>query len=106
MMPTFLGKKTQTNPPYAVFESDGGWRWEVLKAYQNDNAAEYARWFVNVSSPFTYGSSEMGDTYVTEVIQNGTLVEVNGQPASSEDHAEIEHLLVNIQARQLAARLR
>ena len=108
MMPTFLGKKTQMEPPYAVFTADsrdGEWRWEVLKAYANDNAAEYARWMCRVSSPYTFGSADMGDTYVEEVVGYGTLVEVNGEPATSEDQAEMEHLRVNIQARKLAARL-
>ena len=109
MMPTFLGKKTQQDPFYAVFTAatgDGEWRWEVMKTYQNDNSAEYARWMCKVSSPYTFGGFDMGDTYVEEVVGHGRLIEVNGHEPTSEDHAELEALGYQIQARKLAARIR
>lgn len=61
------------NNPYLRFVSPG-WRWDVLKSYQGDNAQQYARWFAEVSSPFTGGSADLGDTYVDEIIRYGTLV--------------------------------
>lgn len=66
-------RKYGKNQPYLRFEA-GGWRWDVLKSYQGDNGKLYARWFCEVSSPYTMGGSDLGDTYVAEVIRNGVLV--------------------------------
>ena len=49
----------------------------VLKKYQNaENEAknEYARWFCAVKSDMTYGSFELGDTYVADIKAYGTKV--------------------------------
>jgi len=43
----------------------------VLKSWQGDNAKPYARWFCDVSSPFTGGGSDLGDTYVSDVVNWG-----------------------------------
>jgi hypothetical protein len=41
------------------------------EASHNKEAANpYARWFVAVKSPDTYGSWEYGDTYVSEITSN------------------------------------
>ena len=48
----------------------GGWEWRILKRYQSPDAGRanpYARWFVAVKSPLTYGSWEYGDTYIREI---------------------------------------
>lgn len=67
---TYGGKKPN---PYLRFEASG-WRWDVLKSYQGDNGKQYARWFAEVTSPYTFGSTDVGDTYVAEIVQNGVLV--------------------------------
>ena len=63
------GKTRKVESPYAVYTAPG-WEWRVLKAYSADDDKQYARWFCAVKSPFTYGSWEYGDTYVTEVRRN------------------------------------
>lgn len=62
-----FAKARKKDAPYAVYRSrDGGWEWRVLKTYKRpDTEANdpYARWFVAVSSPHTFGSFELGDEY-------------------------------------------
>lgn len=54
--------------PYEIWQSeDGIWEWLVLKKWQADDNKPYARWFCAVKSPFTYGSHEQGDVYVSEI---------------------------------------
>lgn len=65
-------KTRPIDDPYEVWESpDGSWVWKVLKKYQtpeNEAKNPYARWFCAVSSPMTFGSVDMGDTYVKDVV--------------------------------------
>jgi len=71
-----LGKTRPVDKPYLVFTrptEDGLWTWRVLKSWQGDNAKPYARWFCDVTSPFTGGGSDMGDTYVADVVDAGVL---------------------------------
>lgn len=67
----------RTNPcgkmtTYATFEnSRTGWTWEVLKLYQVPEIAagdQYARVMCRVSSPFTFGGSDMGDCYLADLL--------------------------------------
>ena len=63
------GKTRPVESPYLIIVQ-GDWEWRVLKRYQSQDAERanpYARWFVAVKSPLTYGSWEMGDTYVREI---------------------------------------
>ena len=50
---------------------DGTWVWNVYRKYKRSEAGEakdpYSRWFCGVTSPFTYGSEELGDVYVKDV---------------------------------------
>ena len=50
---------------------DGTWVWNVYRKYKRSTEAElkdkYSRWFCGVTSPFTYGSEELGDCYVADV---------------------------------------
>lgn len=72
-------KTRPVEEPYEVYRSrDGTWEWRVLKKYQtpeNEARNEYARWFVAVRSPMTYGSWEYGDEYVRNVLQYGAKVD-------------------------------
>lgn len=68
-----LGKTRPVDNPYLIYRSTDGWEWRVLKAWQSDPHKPYARWFCDVMSPFTWPGSDMGDTYVMDVIQNGRL---------------------------------
>jgi hypothetical protein len=63
------GKSRSVENPYHIIVQ-GDWEWRVLKRYQSPDAERanpYARWFVAVKSPLTYGSGEMGDTYIREI---------------------------------------
>jgi len=63
------GKARTVDNPYHIIVQ-GDWEWRVLKRYQSPDAERanpYARWFVAVKSPLTYGSWEYGDTYISEI---------------------------------------
>jgi hypothetical protein len=64
------GKTRKVEDPYEIWIAVGGWEWRVLKKYQSpEKEAEnpYARWFCAVKSPYTYGSFDMGDVYVSDI---------------------------------------
>src|SRR5213596_3794498 len=64
-----MGKSRKTDNAYITFGSlDGSWTWKLLKSWQGDDGKAYARWFMDVSSPYTMGGSDMGDTYVYDVL--------------------------------------
>jgi len=64
-------ERIKADKPIEIWETrDGTWKWKVFKKYQkpkNEATNPYARWFCGVSSPFTYGSDELGDVYVREI---------------------------------------
>ena len=63
--------------PYEVWKL-GDWTWKVLKKYQKPEREAknpYARWFCAVSTPYTYGSYDMGDVYVTEITNHAERIE-------------------------------
>jgi len=71
------GKTRKVNEPYEVWRA-GDWEWRVLKKNQSpekEAANPYASWFCAVKSPYTFGSYDMGDTYVSEVKGNAVKVE-------------------------------
>ncbi len=72
-----LKKTVEMESPHATFTNPvAGWTWKVLKVYcsaKADKGDEYARWFMAVRSPNTYGSYEMGDTYIKDILGYGQL---------------------------------
>ena len=72
------GKTRDVENPYETWVNrEAGWEWRVLKKYQRldkEAANPYARWFVAVKSPFTHGSYDYGDTYVSEITSNAQKV--------------------------------
>jgi|TARA_Y100001951_G_scaffold102035_1_gene108013 hypothetical protein len=68
-----IGKKaTDVDTPYMIYEGNG-FEWRVLKRYQkpeNEKTNQYARWYCAVRSPFTHGSWEYGDTYISDIRSN------------------------------------
>lgn len=74
------GKMRPVSNPYEIWEGYGplqGWTWKVLKKYQtpeNEAKNPYARWMCAVSSPFTHGGEDMGDTYIKDVITSAKMV--------------------------------
>ena len=65
-----FGKTRGVEDPYAIYSGPAGWEWRVLKTYKRpdkEQADAYARWLVAASSPYTFGSHEMGDEYATNV---------------------------------------
>lgn len=66
-------KERKVDNPYEIYENAfmPGWQWRVLKKWQIDNNKPQARWFCAVKSPMTYGNWELGDTYVTDILQRG-----------------------------------
>ena len=98
MAKILCNKSRKVEKPWAIFKRVG-WEWRILKNYQNDVNKNYARWFCAVKSPFTYGSFEMGDTYVKDVMGSRYLVAAHpdfiehiGWGESTVELAEIEIL--------------
>jgi len=70
-------KKTQpVEEPYAVYTNDRrGWEWRILSTRKMpaNEGSPFAIWYVAAKSPYTHGSWEYGDTYKSEILQNGIL---------------------------------
>lgn len=63
------GKSRNQSNPYAQWtDLRTGWEYKLLKSWQGDNSKPYGRWFVAVKSPYTFGSFEMGDEYVNNLV--------------------------------------
>ena len=62
-----LGKSRTEDNPYLIVEGAGGFTYRVLKAYALDPDKKNARWFLATSSPYTFGSNELGDGYIADV---------------------------------------
>ena len=79
MTKNLLGKSRTKDKPYAIWQGFGAFgdtEVRLLKTYQkpsNESKNPYARWFVAVRSDHTYGSFDMGDSYISEVTQGLTL---------------------------------
>lgn len=62
-------KRLKADKPIEIWQTPT-WKWEVFGKYQKpEREAEnpYARWFCRVTSPFTYPSYDLGDTYVKDI---------------------------------------
>ena len=74
-----LGKSRKTDTPYAIFKGYGPFgntEMRLLKTYQlpaKEKENRYARWFVAVKTDMTYGSYDMGDSYIKEATMGLTL---------------------------------
>ena len=68
-----MGKTVKIEDAYAVY-AGGGWTWHVLKVNQapGSKKGKYASAFCYVTSPFTGGSGDYGDTYIADI--GGTLI--------------------------------
>ena len=69
-----FGKSRKVDSPYATYRNSEGWEWRVLKTYQhpdNANKNHLARWFCAVKSPFTHGTWDYGDEYVSNILGDG-----------------------------------
>ena len=89
----FIGKKARKindgEEPYATIIGGNGWKYEVIKKYKNDDASDYARWFVNVHG----WATEMGDTYVSDIVSMAARLElVDGQVPTDEQRTEFTDL--------------
>jgi|TARA_R110000787_G_scaffold70865_1_gene157713 hypothetical protein len=79
MAKNLLGKSRKKDNPYAVFKGEGPFgetEMLLLKTYQiptKERENVYARWFVAVKTPMTYGSHDMGDSYIREATMGLTL---------------------------------
>ena len=76
-------KTRPVDNPYEVWVN-GDWTWKVLKKYQTPKREAqnpYARWLCAVSSPYTYGSYEMGDVYVKEITNHAERIDNASKPS-------------------------
>ena len=70
-------KTRDIDNPYEIWRGPANFEWRVLKKYQspeNEAKNDYARWFCAVKSDMTYGSFELGDTYVSDIKAYGVKV--------------------------------
>ena len=74
-----MGKGRTKENPYATFEGIGPLGHtlvHVLKSYQKPSKElknPYAKWFVAIKTDMTYGSYDMGDTYLRDATGNLSL---------------------------------
>lgn len=82
----FIEKKSRKpGDAYAVIIGGNGWKYEVLKRWSKDDAADYARWFVNVHGFAT----EMGDTYVADILSIAAkLTKVEGREPTADEQEQ------------------
>jgi hypothetical protein len=70
--------RIKQNKPLEIYENKSeGWKWLVWKHYQKPELEAknpYARVFCSVSSPFTYGGVDMGDTYISDIRRGGGIL--------------------------------
>ena len=71
-MKNLMAKTRPMDAPYLIYTAPG-WTWKVLKAYSGDPHKKFGRWFLATTSPFTFGSAELGDGYIGDVVTNATL---------------------------------
>lgn len=82
---TPFGKSRNIENPYATYEGLGPFGYticKVLKTYQHPDVEKknkYARWMVAVQSEHTFGSYDMGDSYISEAICGLTLKEATSE---------------------------
>ena len=92
----FIGKKSRDqDSPYAEFIGHmfgGPANWKVLKKYANDDSKQYARWFMVVTTVATGGLGDMGDTYVSDVLQGAELSQVDGREPTQKELDQITEL--------------
>ncbi len=69
-----LRKLATKEAPHAIYVADD-WTWYVLKvnAPSRSPYTPYVSWMCAVTSPFTQGGTDMGDTYAIDVLSNATL---------------------------------
>ena len=79
MAKNLLGKSRTKENPYAIWQGFGAFgdtEVRLLKTYQtpaNEQKNQYAKWFVAVRSDHTYGSFDMGDSYIRDLLEGMTL---------------------------------
>jgi len=92
--PNLLGKSRPKDKPYAIFKGYGPFgetEMRLLKTYStplNEAKNQYARWFVAVKSEMTYGSYDMGDSYIREATAG--LTRVYADPLYLEQYGIVE----------------
>jgi len=86
------GKSRKIDNPYAVYKCEhplfGATEYRVLKTYQKpelEGKNAYARWFVAAKSDCTFGSWDMGDTYIAEIKRAGARL-VEASPEFTENY--------------------
>jgi len=76
--PNPCARTRSVDDPYEIWKSaDGSWEWRVLKKYSSpkqEASNPYARWYVAVKSPNTFGSWEYGDSYAKDIKEVATKV--------------------------------
>ena len=89
-----LGKSRKTDTPYAIFKGYGPFgetEMRLLKTYStplNEAKNPYARWMVAVKTDMTYGSYDMGDSYIKEATMG--LTRVYADPLYLEQYGLVE----------------
>lgn len=69
MAKNLMGKTRPIDNPYLVI-NEGSWCWKILKmncSLEKAKSNPYASAFCAVSSPNTFGSYDLGDTYLSDI---------------------------------------
>ena len=73
---------------FEVSDNFGTVNYKIHKRYANDDTAQYARWMV--TADLGMGFSDMGDSYVTDVVICPKLERVAGEEPTQEQRVEYQ----------------
>ena len=87
-----LKKTAGLENPHAIYKATSkglmDFEWRVLKTYQKPDREKtnpYAVWLVAARSDMTHGGWDMGDVYIQDIINFGTLVKATDEWKESYD---------------------
>ena len=72
-------RRTTVQKPHAIFRH-GLWEWRILKRNSRSAHGELdnplATWYCAVHSPYTHGSYDLGDTYISDIPDHAVHIQI------------------------------
>jgi len=71
-----MGKTRPRENPWLIFKGDG-FEYRVLQAHNRKPDGATSSWYCAVKSPYTFGTYDMGDTYIQSVTDGTVLTYID-----------------------------
>ena len=72
-------RRTTVQKPHAIFRH-GLWEWRILKRNSRSAQGELdnplATWYCAVHSPYTQGTYDLGDTYISDIPDHAVHIQI------------------------------